>query len=185
VVLLASAAYSFLPVIGLREYLDYVFVLGLVVLFFFISIVVWKGLKQPELFSGIELQTSEKKTAWPLINESERRLIREKVEEVMRSQRPFLDPDLSLDQLAQTVNTTPKKLSHCINEEFGQNFFDYINSARIIEAQRIFREAKDPGITVLEVMYQCGFNSKSSFNTIFKQKTGLTPSAFKKGAVNS
>ena len=184
-VLLASAVFTFLPVVGLQEYLNYMFVVAFVVLFVFVSVVVWKGLKQPELFSGIDSDSgSEKKYAGSSLSERERKDIKKNLEEFMIREKPFLDPDLSLDQLARSLNTTSKKLSQCINEEFSQNFFDYVNSSRIAEAQRIFRENKDPRLTVLEVMYQCGFNSKSSFNTIFKAKTGVTPSAFKKGTVD-
>jgi AraC-like DNA-binding protein len=61
-----------------------------------------------------------------------------------------------------------------------QNFFDFINRYRIEEAQRLLTDPPDKKITVLEVLYECGFNSKSSFNTLFKKHTGLTPSEFKK-----
>src|SRR6185503_2829883 len=61
-----------------------------------------------------------------------------------------------------------------------QNFFDFINRFRIDEAKLMLTNPKDRKITVLEVLYQVGFNSKSSFNTLFKKYTGLTPTAFRK-----
>ena len=64
--------------------------------------------------------------------------------------------------------------------EFGKSFFDFINAFRIREAQQVFRESGDDKLTILEVMYQVGFNSKSSFNTAFKKETGQTPSEFRK-----
>jgi AraC-like DNA-binding protein len=67
-----------------------------------------------------------------------------------------------------------------INDLTGKNFFEFINHYRIEEAKRMLTNPKDKKITVLEVMYQSGFNSKSSFNTLFKKQTGLTPVEFKK-----
>ncbi len=74
----------------------------------------------------------------------------------------------------------PKLLSQAINEGLGKNFFEFINRYRIEEAKRLLTDPADKKITVLEVLYQVGFNSKSSFNTVFKKQTGLTPSEFKK-----
>ncbi|WP_408641487.1 helix-turn-helix domain-containing protein [Spirosoma telluris] len=61
----------------------------------------------------------------------------------------------------------------------GQHFFDYINRHRIEEAKRLFRQSTDAKLTVLEVLYQVGFNSKSSFNTLFRKYTGQTPTDYK------
>jgi len=184
-ILIVSSVYTFLPTVGLRQWLPLVFLAAIVFLFVFTSIVTWKGLRQPELFLGLDGPAEdgirERRYSQPL-NDSERSHIVERLQKCMSESKPYLQPDLSLEQLAGMVNTTPKRLSQYINDSLGQNFFDYINSHRIEEAKRIFQETTDPRITVLEVMYQCGFNSKSSFNTLFRQKTGLTPSAFKKEA---
>ncbi len=98
----------------------------------------------------------------------------------MQSQRPYLEPELTLDELATQLSVKPKILSQVINELLQQNFFEFINHYRIEEAKRLLTNPKDKKITVLEVMYEVGFNSKSSFNTIFKKNTGLTPGGFKK-----
>jgi AraC-like DNA-binding protein len=62
----------------------------------------------------------------------------------------------------------------------GQNFYDFINRHRIDEASRLLTNPADEKITILEVLYEVGFNSKSSFNTLFKKYTGLTPTEFRK-----
>ena len=72
-----------------------------------------------------------------------------------------------------------------INETVGQNFFDFVNRYRIEEAKKLLANPADKKITVLEVLYEVGFNSKSSFNTLFKKHTGLTPSEFKKKNMNA
>ena len=71
-------------------------------------------------------------------------------------------------------------MSRIINEQFGQSYNDLINQYRISEAQKRLVALADKDKTVLEIMYECGFYSKSVFNTAFKKFTGTTPSQFRK-----
>ena len=98
----------------------------------------------------------------------------------MQNEKPWLNPDLSLEELAAAVGQKPKMLSTVINETLGQNFFDFINHYRVDEAKRLLTNPVDKKITVSEVLYAVGFNSKSSFNTLFKKYTGLTPTEFRR-----
>jgi AraC-like DNA-binding protein len=98
----------------------------------------------------------------------------------MQTEKPYLEPELTLDQLASRLSLKPRLLSQSINEILGQNFYDFINHYRIDEASRLLTNPKDKKITILEVLYEVGFNSKSSFNTLFKKYTGLTPTELKK-----
>jgi len=97
----------------------------------------------------------------------------------MESDKPYLEPELTLDQLASQLSLKPRALSQAINEIRQQTFFDFINHFRIDEAARLLTNPKDKKITILEVLYQVGFNSKSSFNTLFKKYKGLTPTEFR------
>jgi AraC-like DNA-binding protein len=181
-ILLMSLINLLTPVTGPKEWFDYTLLIVIIVLFLFINVVVLKGLKQPEIFAGIEEKRSNE---IPLQNhstsiETESNLIREKLEKLMHDEKVFLDPELNLEMLAVKTGKSPKRLSQFINTTYEKNFFDYVNSYRIQEAMRILKESPDPRLTVLEAMYQSGFNSKSSFNTIFKSKTGMTPTAFRR-----
>jgi AraC-like DNA-binding protein len=98
----------------------------------------------------------------------------------MNSERPFLNPDISINQLAQELQISPKYLSQIINEKLNKNFFDLINSYRIEEAKKMLMEDTEERLTILTILYDTGFNSKSSFNTAFKKHTQLTPSQYKK-----
>ena len=98
----------------------------------------------------------------------------------MAVKKPFLDSELTLEQLASQLNIKPRVLSQVINESLKIIFFDFINQFRIKAARRLLTNPKDKKITILEVLYEVGFNSKSSFNTVFKKYTGLTPVEFKK-----
>ncbi len=148
--------------------------------------VMLKALRKPDFFSlseeePLHLQSPDsrlKGSLRPVNNETGR--IAQIVLEYMKNNRPYLDPELTLDQLAKQLSLKSRLLSQVINDELGQNFYDFINRNRIEEASRLLTNPKDPKITVLEVLYEVGFNSKSSFNTLFKKYTGLTPSEFKK-----
>lgn len=181
-VLLISFIYTFLPVAGLSHYFETAFTVAFVALFAFVNEIVLRAMKQPEIFAGISIldKTPTADAQVSAFNDQLSDSLVMALHQKMESDKFFLNPDLSLNALATALHITPKKLSQLLNEKFQQNFFDYINTYRIREAQNILEKNTDPKLTVLEVMYQCGFNSKSSFNTIFKSKTGITPSAYKR-----
>jgi AraC-like DNA-binding protein len=117
----------------------------------------------------------------PLLPENKENLaLAQRLRLFMQTEKPWLNPDLSLEELAVAVGQKPKMLSIVINETLGQNFFDFINHYRVDEAKRLLTNPVDEKITVLEVLYAVGFNSKSSFNTLFKKYTGLTPTEFRR-----
>lgn len=98
----------------------------------------------------------------------------------MEEQEPHLDPDLSLAGLAERLDTDARSLSQLINQGFEQSFFDFINSQRIDYACQRLRTTTSKERNVTEIMYESGFNSKSSFNTAFKKYTQMTPSQYRK-----
>jgi AraC-like DNA-binding protein len=152
----------------------------------FVILIGYFGLKQKVIFSSEDIETSGEsskpftKYAGSRLTESEAQQYSERLAEYMKSSRPYLNPDLTLSQLAGELDISSHFLSQVINEKFGLNFFDFINGYRVEE----FKErVSDPGysnFSLLGIALECGFNSKSAFNRIFKQKTGLTPSQFKK-----
>ena len=150
-------------------------------LLIFITATLFKSLKQPEIFSGIdagELQIVQKYSTSSLTKEDISR-IKEHLTLSMESDKLYLDPDLSIKDLAQKIDLNVRELSQVINNNIGLRFFDYVNKYRIQEAASIIENPPDPKMTILEIMYDVGFNSKSSFNTAFRKFTGITPSEFK------
>ncbi len=104
-------------------------------------------------------------------------------------EKPYLDPQLSADKLAELANISPRQLSQILNDGIGQNFFEWINGYRIEEAKKLLTHPGQNDKTVLEILYAAGFNSKSAFHRAFKEHTGLTPTAYRKqhsftGALN-
>jgi len=150
-------------------------ILGLVGLLYFINSVLLKGLHQNEMFLGAQRSASDNSAPSTEENQS----LIHKLNTHIAENKPYLDPELTLNDLSSQLNISSRQLSTLINAELGKSFFDLINSYRIEEAKRILREFGDPKLTVLEVMYEVGFNSKSSFNTAFKKYTGSTPTAYR------
>ena len=97
----------------------------------------------------------------------------------MIAQEPYLDPSLTIQQLADQIELPVKELSVLINHHMDQHFFDFVNEYRIQKAMHLLRDPEKRDVTVLEILYEVGFNSKSSFNTSFKKYTNLTPTAFR------
>jgi len=105
--------------------------------------------------------------------------LKTKLEEYMHSEQPYLNSDLTLGKLAQMLAITSHELSQVINESFGQSYADYINKYRLQAAQTMLANPAQRHTKIASVAYDCGFNSISSFNTLFKKYTQLTPSQYK------
>jgi AraC-like DNA-binding protein len=150
-------------------------------LFLFINIIIYKGLRQPEIFSGIIESQPEKK---PFLSNSLQQEYISQLKEYMKTNRPHLDPDLTLMDLAEKTSIPYRALSEVINNGLKQNYYDFINGYRIRESQKLLTEKSSKFTTVLEVLYEVGYNSKSSFNAAFKKHTGMTPTEFKKLSTN-
>jgi AraC-like DNA-binding protein len=133
--------------------------------------------REEELDNDVSL--SRKRNSFDQENDETEKVAQEVIR-YMQVNKPYLEPELTLYQLAAQLSIKPRLLSQAINKQLGQNFYDFINRYRIGEASRLLTNPKDNKITILEVLYDVGFNSKSSFNTLFKKYTGLTPSEFKK-----
>jgi len=107
-----------------------------------------------------------------------RDLIISSLKNYMCSNKPWLKYDLTLAELADSVNVNPHHLSQIINSHFGKSFACFINEYRVNAACELF--ASDNNKSILDIALASGFSSKSSFNTLFKKQTGLTPSEYRK-----
>lgn len=96
----------------------------------------------------------------------------------MQEQKPYLEPELNLGELSKALGTNPSMLSKLINESIGQNFNDFINEYRVKEVIAMFKAGEHKKQTLLGVAFDCGFNSKATFNRAFKKYTGQNPKEF-------
>lgn len=98
------------------------------------------------------------------------------------AEQPHLDPDLTLGTLADGIGVTDKVLSALLNDHLGTRYADYVNGLRVDEARRRLADPATAHLSVLAVGLDAGFASKSTFNRVFKERTGQTPSAFRAAA---
>ncbi|MEM6771371.1 MAG: helix-turn-helix domain-containing protein, partial [Bacteroidota bacterium] len=142
---------------------------------------VYIGMRESLLFGGISEATTDRETT-PQAKLPEGVAVRraERIKDYFATDHPYLDPELSLASLAAALDLPEREVSQSINGVLGQHFFDLVNAYRIDHACALLDNPKDKGETILEVMYASGFQSKSSFNTEFRRRTGMTPSGWKK-----
>jgi AraC-like DNA-binding protein len=98
----------------------------------------------------------------------------------MKEEKPYLDNQLSLRQLAEDLEVNTNYLSQVINERHEKNFFEFINAYRVTELKEKLEDPQNRQFTILSLAFDCGFNSKTTFNTAFKRITGCTPSQYLK-----
>lgn len=101
------------------------------------------------------------------------------LDEYMKKNKPFLNERITIKDIADELNVPYYHLSIIINNLLNKNFCDFINEYRIREVLNILNKAKNESVNVLTIAFKCGFNSKSTFNRVFKNKTGTTPSRYK------
>ncbi|SEW56395.1 helix-turn-helix domain-containing protein [Chitinophaga arvensicola] len=106
--------------------------------------------------------------------------IQEQLKELMEREQLYTNPELTLGDVARTLEIHDAILSQVINSKFGQNFYDYINSLRVEAFKKIVAAPGSKSYTLLSIAFECGFNSKSSFNRNFRKFTGQQPSAYLK-----
>jgi AraC-like DNA-binding protein len=151
-------------------------------LFVFANMILYKGIVHHEIFSGIE---RPKLKAKPLISETICKRYIEKLKTFMKNEKPYLDPSLSLNNLAEQLSIPPRHLSQVINDSLNKNFFDLVSDYRIDETKQMLQDPTNKKKTILEILYDAGFNSKSSFNLLFKKKVGVTPSEYRKNSLQN
>jgi AraC-like DNA-binding protein len=106
------------------------------------------------------------------------------IEKHMESYKPYLDRELNIYDLSQQLKIPRHFLSEVINEHMGKNFYNLINDYRVEEVKKRMVDPAFRHLTILAIAYDSGFNAKSSFNTIFKEKTGMTPSEYQKSVTS-
>ena len=114
------------------------------------------------------------------LKEEEKAIYLEKLLLLMKKEKPYLDNKLSLKDLAGKMELSVNHISQIINELLHKNFFDFVNMYRVEEVKEKLSDKKFAHFSLLAIAYECGFNSKSAFNHIFKKITGQTPSEYQK-----
>ena len=167
--------------------------IGLTILTFLFTIF---GFNQPSIFEEvvkerdniveeIPKEKEQKKYARSGLKKKDITRYIQLLEDYMEKDKPFKDRELTIFDLSDQLQIPRHFLSEVINEHLGKNFYTLVNEYRIEEVKKRMVDPAYARLTILAIAYDAGFNSKSSFNTIFKEKTGQTPSEFLKSAATS
>jgi AraC-like DNA-binding protein len=155
----------------------------------FVILIGYFGLKQKVIFTNEnvivtdDISRVQQKYSGSRLNELEEEQYAEKLISHMDLLKPYLNPDLTLPQLAVELGISSHLLSQVINEHFKLNFFDFVNQYRVEAFKELIGNPKYDNFSLLGIAFECGFNSKSAFNRVFKKSTGLTPSQYKDTAL--
>jgi AraC-like DNA-binding protein len=144
--------------------------------FVIINTLIFAGLKNSSLFEANETRIKYSKSQ---LMKDEKEIMLEKLKEFMVREKYYLTPSITVQDLAEKLNEQPRYISQVINEILGQNFIDFLNSYRIKEAKKMLVDPKYSGYSIIGILYEAGFNSKTAFNRAFKEQTGYTPKEFK------
>lgn len=137
----------------------------------------YMGLTQPVLFLDRDFLIDPKKAGQPLIPENRQSDYVERITDFMKEEKPFLDPELSLNLFAERLGIPAIYCSFIINRHWRMNFFHFVNHCRIEEFKLRLND-RGREASILETAMAVGFNSKSTFNAVFKQYEGVTPSQY-------
>jgi AraC-like DNA-binding protein len=116
------------------------------------------------------------------LNQTDIREIHQQLTLLMQNEKLYKNPELTLSELAQKLDVHPNNLSQVINSIEQKNFYDYINFQRVEEFKNSVHLPENQKITLLSIAYECGFNSKTSFNRNFKKVTDFSPTEYLKQA---
>lgn len=113
------------------------------------------------------------------LDEERADVISERLHAFMEAEKPYLDPELTIESLARQIAVPRHYLTQVINEQHEKNFFLFVSEYRIEAVKDALRSSDQADRTLLEIAFESGFSSKSTFNAAFKQFTGMTPSQFR------
>lgn len=148
----------------------------------FVLAIGFVGLKQGNIFTSIPVQFDMDKAVGIIeksvpITDYEEAFVHTLLSS-MKERKLHLNPDLTINRLSQELGCTPEYLSAIINGRLNMNFFDFVNHHRIEEFKGLARDPKNKNLTLISLAYDSGFNSKATFNRVFKKEVGCTPSEY-------
>ncbi len=191
--LLVVSLFFFLFVLGIVSYYlltyfkifkteyDYYNTISMVL---FILVVSYLSVVHPEIINGkslaqaISLPISIGKYSKTGLSKSFSIELKEKLESIMSREKPYLNPELRLDHVAEMLDISRHHASQVINEHFNCNFFDFVNKYRVENAVKMLIANKG-NFSISDISYQSGFNNRVSFYKAFKKEFGVTPTVYK------
>ena len=159
---------------------------------FFIFMFGFFSINQPVLYTNgyddngcnlIDCKT-EKKYEKSGLKPNEAEKYHKMIIDYMISEKPYINPDLTLNHISENLGIPKHHITQVINEKINKNFFMFINEYRINEVKKRIINEPSGESSILRIAFESGFNSKSAFNSTFKKTTGMTPSEYRKVSCN-
>jgi AraC-like DNA-binding protein len=147
--------------------------------FVFVILIFYKALQEPQFLSDFIDETKIKYQGSNLTKDDKQHFL-SSIENHFNKELAYLNSSLTILDVANAIGISTKNISQVLNEMLNKNFYDFTNSYRINLAKEKLVSTDDRGLTVLEILYDSGFNSKSAFNAAFKKYTGMTPTEFRR-----
>jgi AraC-like DNA-binding protein len=144
-------------------------------------------IKQPVIFGeegklNYEEKKESEKYSKSGLKDEQAQVYLEKLIGFVEEKKPYLDRDMNIQDLSEMTGIPRHHITQVLNEKHGKNFFTFINEYRVKEVILRFGNPKNDKFTILAIAYDSGFNSKTTFNSIFKSQTGMTPSQYREKA---
>ncbi len=171
---IADALFQFLPYSLLQS-------LGFAIAAIFNIAIGFRGIRQGNVFADSPVDpapVSTSKTAPHSKAEDKDAAFVRRLLSHMEDEKPWLDPQLNLAGLSHQLEVTPDYLSAMLNKQLKRRFFDFVNHYRIEAFKGACRNPQNENYSIMGMAYDAGFNSKATFNRVFKNDTGLTPGAY-------
>jgi len=131
-----------------------------------------------EMETGLT-SAKESKMTKPNLNTDRMKELVKNITLLMEQEKLYQETELTLHELASKLKVPTYQVSQALNEGMKKTFYDLVNGYRVEEAKRLLLDPKSINYTILSVGFEAGFNSKTTFNTVFKKFTGLTPTDFR------
>jgi AraC-like DNA-binding protein len=143
----------------------------------------FQELRREVLGEGSEKGATKRKYQKSLFSKAQLKSYKKQLDVLLLEEEPYLDPNLTLRSLAEMIEIPSNHLSQLLNEGYGKNFADFVNTYRLETFKAKVADASQRHLTILALAYDSGFNSKTVFNTYFKKTMGTTPRAYWKKIV--
>lgn len=136
-------------------------------------------LQIPSLPGTEDSQVGPLKLVKPRLTPDQTQAIAQRIEHLCETERPYLDPELTLLVLAERLDIPAHQLSQVLNEHFSKSFYDFVNGYRVEELKRRLRDPRHANDKILNVARDCGFITKSTLNENFRRHAGMTPREYR------
>lgn len=134
-------------------------------------------LRYPDFFNALSYEVLQKKYEKTKLPDENLQEIKKLLEELMQNKKLYKDEDLRIDDIANKLMINRNQLSRVLNEHYNKNFFQFLNHYRIQEAKHLL--VYSPQMSILDIVFEVGFKSKSSFYKNFQEATGKSPKAYR------